>query len=87
MLRRWAFAHADAEHPGTFRRLTQLSDEWAVLAEHRLQYAWIPIDEGSLELLFLEDELTTHGIQVVFEPYRPGESGGYTEVSANPCGC
>lgn len=59
-------------------------DDWVVLAEHQLRVAWNPIDAGSLELLFLEAELNDHGIRVAFLPYRPGESGGFTDALAQP---
>jgi hypothetical protein len=63
----------------------QRSDvEWVVVAEHLQQYAWIPIDTAGFELLALADALEDQGLEVAFLPYRPGESGGFTDAIRQP---
>jgi len=59
-------------------------DEWVVLAQHMQQYAWVPIDASGVDLLALEDALRDAGIEVAFLPYRPGESGGFTDAQRQP---
>jgi len=58
--------------------------EWVVLAEHLQQTAWIPIDGAGVELLALDDALRDQGIESNFQPYRPGESGGFTDAVQQP---
>jgi hypothetical protein len=62
-----------------------MSDEsWVVLVEHVMNSAWVPIDGPSMEMLGLESELTAAGIDVVFDPFRPGEGGSYTRTLEQP---
>ncbi len=49
-----------------------------------LGYAWVPVDSSSFDLLALEDRLRDEGIDSSFLPYRPGESGGYTDSLRQP---
>ena len=60
------------------------ADEWVVVAQHLLQFAWVPLDSASLDLLALEDGLRDQGIDSSFLPYRPGESGGFTDALRQP---
>ena len=60
------------------------ADEWVVVAQHMLNYAWVPVDTASFDLLALEDALLQQGIESSFLPYRPGESGGYTDSLRQP---
>ena len=59
-------------------------DDWVVVAQHMQQLAWNPIDGASVDLLSLEDALTEQGIEASFLPYRPGESGGFTDALHQP---
>jgi len=59
-------------------------DEWVVLTEHLVNTAWVPLDTQSLQLLALESELDTAGIECAFDPFRPGEGGSYTRTVAQP---
>jgi len=59
-------------------------DEWVVLAEHMQQFAWVQIDVAGADLLALEDALHDQGVEVAFLPYRPGESGGFTDALRQP---
>ena len=59
-------------------------DDWVVVAQHLQQVAWVPIDGASINLLSLEDALRDQGIEVSFLPYRPGESGGFTDALRQP---
>jgi hypothetical protein len=61
-----------------------VDDEWAVLAQHMQLTAWIPIDSAGFDLLSLEGALDEQGIESAFLPYRPGESGGFTDALAQP---
>ena len=61
-----------------------MADSWVILAEHMLQLSWNPIDPGGLDLLFLEGELISQGIEAAFDPFRPGEGGGYTKGAQQP---
>ena len=51
---------------------------WAVLAQHSMDTAWVSLDSGSLALLELESELEAKGIDVGFDPFRPGEGGSFS---------
>ena len=57
---------------------------WAVLAQHSMDTAWVSLDSGSLALLELESELEAKGIDVGFDPFRPGEGGSFTRSLAQP---
>lgn len=59
-------------------------EEWVVIAQHMLGYAWVPIDGAGFELLALEDGLRDQGIESSFLPYRPGESCGFTDALRQP---
>ena len=59
-------------------------DTWVVLAEHLMPTSWTPIDSGGLELLFFEAALKDQGVDVAFDPFRPGEGGGFTRDCAQP---
>jgi hypothetical protein len=59
-------------------------EPWAVVAQHTLQIAWNPIDAAAFDLLCLEDALRDQGIESAFLPYRPGESGGFTDALRQP---
>lgn|GEM_PF-2112303 len=59
-------------------------DEWVVLAQHMQQFAWVPIDVAGADMLALEDALRGQGVEVAFLPYRPGESGGFTDALRQP---
>jgi hypothetical protein len=48
------------------------------------QFAWVPIDVAGADLLALEDALRDRGVEVAFLPYRPGESGGFTDALRQP---
>lgn len=62
-----------------------MADEaWVVVAQHLMPNAWVPLDPGSAELLFFEALLRDHGIEVAFDPFRPGEAGGFTRDCAQP---
>jgi hypothetical protein len=54
-------------------------DSWVVLTQHHIPVAWIPIDPGEAQLLFIESELLAAGIEVGFDPRRPGDN--YTSRS------
>ena len=58
--------------------------DWVVLAEHRLFAGWVPIDAGGLELLLFEALLGDEGIEAEFDPFRPGEGGGFTRDCDQP---
>ncbi len=60
------------------------SDSWVVLAQHVMNTAWVQLDDGCLELLALESELTAQHIESGFDPFRPGEGGGYTRTLEQP---
>jgi len=64
--------------------LSTSAEEWVVIAQHMLEYAWVPIDGAGFELLALEDGLRDQGIGSAFLPYRPGESGGFTDALRQP---
>lgn len=55
-----------------------------VLAEHVMNTAWVPLDGACIEMLALESELRAQGIEVVFEPFRPGEGGSFTRTIDQP---
>ncbi len=57
-----------------------MDEGWAVVAEHLMPAGWVPIDAGGQELLYFEAVLKAEGMDVVFSPYRPGESGGFTDA-------
>ena len=59
-------------------------DTWVVLAEHLMNTAWVQLDDACLELLALESELVAHDIDVVFDPFRPGEGGSFTRTLEQP---
>jgi hypothetical protein len=59
-------------------------EPWVVIAQHTLQLAWNPIDAASIDLLSLEGALGEQGIEAAFLPYRPGESGGFTDAVRQP---
>jgi hypothetical protein len=59
-------------------------DSWVVLVEHIMNTAWVQIDDACLQLLALESELDAHGIESAFDPFRPGEGGGYTRTLEQP---
>jgi len=62
-----------------------VSDEpWVVLEEHMLPVGWVLIDGDGAELLFLEAALKQEGIDAAFDPFRPGEAGGFTRDCAQP---
>jgi hypothetical protein len=61
-----------------------VDDSWVVVAEHVMPVAWVPIDAGCVELLFFEVVLKDEGIDVAFDPFRPGEGGGFTRDCAQP---
>jgi len=58
-------------------------EKWVVLMEHLLPVAWVPIDGVGAEMLFVESELLSSGIEVAFDPRRPGE-GFYSYGMAQP---
>lgn len=58
--------------------------DWVVLAQHMQQLAWVPIDGAGMDLLSLEEALGEQGIEASFLPYRPGESGGFTDAVRQP---
>jgi len=58
--------------------------EWVVLIQHMLNYAWLPIDGAGIEMLSVEQALAEYGIETHFLPYRPGESGGFTDALNQP---
>lgn len=62
------------------------SDEWVVLVEHQVPWTSSAIDGTGMQLLFLEQCLVDNGIDVGFEPGRPGETGGnvYSRNFAQP---
>ncbi|TLN26983.1 hypothetical protein FDZ71_00355 [bacterium] len=55
-----------------------------MVAQHVRQIAWNPIDSSGLDLICLEDALQDSGIEVAFLPYRPGESGTFTDATSQP---
>ncbi len=57
---------------------------WVAVAQHLMPNAWVPVDPGSAELLFFEAVLRDSGIEVAFDPFRPGEGGGFTRDCAQP---
>jgi len=57
---------------------------WVVLTEHLLRIGWTSLDQTTFELLALESELLDAGIPAAFDPFRPGESGGFTETVQQP---
>jgi len=59
-------------------------DSWVVLAQHLMNTAWVQLDDGCLELLTLESELTAQNIESGFDPFRPGEGGGFTRTLEQP---
>jgi hypothetical protein len=59
------------------------SEAWVVLKEHHIPVGWIPIDGGEMELLFLESELLASGIDVIFDPRRPGDNYTTQDVAMN----
>jgi hypothetical protein len=61
-----------------------VDESWVVVAEHVMPVAWVPLDGGCLELIFFETLLRDDGIDVVFDPFRPGEGGGFTRDCAQP---
>jgi hypothetical protein len=61
-----------------------VDDAWVVLEEHLMPTAWTPIDAGGLRLLYLEAVLKDQGIDTAFDPFRPGEGGGFTRDCAQP---
>ena len=59
-------------------------DSWVVLDQHLMNTAWVQLDTRCLQLLALESELTAHNIESGFDPFRPGEGGGYTRTLEQP---
>jgi hypothetical protein len=59
-------------------------DEWVVLAQHQLFVGWVPIDAGGMDLLMYEALLKGVGIDTEFDPFRPGEGGGFTRDCYQP---
>ncbi len=57
---------------------------WAVLCEHVMNTAWVPLDGDCLRMLALESELDAQGIEVAFDPFRPGEGAAFTRTLAQP---
>ena len=60
------------------------SDEWTVLVEHMMEWSWICLDGTCVAMLGLESELTAQGIDVVFDPFRPGDGSSYTRSIMQP---
>ena len=50
----------------------------------RAGFGWVLIDGDGAELLFLEAALKQEGIDAAFDPFRPGEAGGFTRDCAQP---
>ena len=61
-----------------------MDDDWVVIAQHMQQVAWVPIDGAGLDLLSLETALAEQGVEAAFLPYRPGESGDFTDAVRQP---
>lgn len=59
-----------------------VEDSWVVLVEHLLPVGWVPIDAAGADMLLLEAALAEQGIEVFFDPFRPGEAGGFTRDCA-----
>ena len=57
---------------------------WVVVAEHVMNTGLVPVDAPSIQLLALESELQAQGIDVMFEPFRPGEGSAWTRSMAQP---
>lgn len=58
-------------------------EQWVVLMEHHIPVGWIPIDGGEMELLAVESELLASGIDVIFDPRRPGDNYPSQSVAMN----
>lgn len=58
--------------------------DWVAIAQHTQQIAFNPIDIAGVDLVMLEDALTSAGIESAFLPYRPGEGGGFTDSFRQP---
>lgn len=59
-------------------------DAWVVLVEHQMNPWLVPIDGTCIAMLGLEDALLAEGVEVVFDPFRPGEGAGFTRDSQQP---
>jgi hypothetical protein len=61
-----------------------VDEDWVVLAEHLLSLGSAPIDGTGVELLYFEALLRDNGIDAAFDPFRPGEGGGFTRNFLQP---
>jgi hypothetical protein len=59
-------------------------DGWVVLVEHQMNPWLLPIDGTCIAMLGLEDALLAEDIEVVFDPFRPGEGASFTRDSQQP---
>lgn len=59
-------------------------DAMVVLVEHQMNPWLVPIDGTCIAMLGLEDALLAEGIDVVFDPFRPGEGASFTRDSQQP---
>jgi hypothetical protein len=59
-------------------------ETWVVVARHTMDTAWLSIDGASVELLGLESELLAREIDVVFDPFRPGEGSSFSRTIRQP---
>lgn len=47
--------------------------DWVVLMTHPMGAGTSPVDAAALEMLHVESELVAKGIEVGWDPFRPGE--------------
>ncbi|MGV8083611.1 MAG: hypothetical protein AB2L09_08295 [Coriobacteriia bacterium] len=55
-------------------RKAAADEKWTVLMEHVIPAGWTPIDPLEADMLFVESELLAAGVEVVFDPRRPGDN-------------
>ena len=53
---------------------TRPAEPWVAIMEHTIPSGWVPIDGAESEMLFVETELKKAGIEVAFDPRRPGDN-------------
>ena len=73
--------------PGSLDAAPGPGDEWVVLTEHTFRFGWASLgvmDDAGFRLIALKSELESGGIPVQFDPFAPGEGGGFTDTFYQP---
>lgn len=62
-------------------------EDWVVLTEHTFRFGWASLgtmDDAGFRLIALKSELQAQGVDVQFDPFAPGEGGGFTDTFYQP---